>query len=371
MAGGSTAAGAADCGCLAIPSEGIYGKGEPLTLAYADGDADTCPTAIHLSGHRTNAADVDVTLRCPAGGSVWEGEEITRAGVFGWRVAPKAEVPKVPDPGQYAALGAAQGLSTSIDVKLILPSMMHMAGKADRSFTLSLRNPATAKAPPCVCERVRQELAFVTGYRDLYSSLDLIAQAQAQSMRGSQVSAKFWMDDNRVLHRFDNASMPTYSFDDWIGSLSQGAGDGAAGASSEVASAGAAKAANPMARGLESGAYAQTHPISCKITLMPERDIRERCEIQVVLFAAIKHEEQHMDRCLALSRPPTYSLDDVTYNWRDDGDPNMGIYHDGDRLPSSGYYAWSQNPANAAADEAASYGIEVGILGDFLAAHCQ
>jgi len=104
---------------------------------------------------------------------------------------------------------------------------------------------------------------------------------------------------------------------------------------------------------------------------MPERAIGDRCEPQIVVLAAIKHEEQHMDRCLAFSRPPTYSIGDVTYNWRDDGDPNMGIYVDGDRLPSSGYYAWSQNPANAAVDEAASYQIEVDILGDFLAAHCQ
>ena len=274
------------------------------------------------------------------------------------------------DPGQYAALGAAQGLATSIDVTLVLPAMMHMAGKSDRSFSLSQANPDAARAPPCVCERVRQELAHVARYRDLYSTDDLVIDAERQSMRGSQVSAKFWMDDNRVLHRFDNASVPTYSFDDWIRAQGQADAEAPSGESAPVEAAGDAKAARPASRGLESGAYAQTHPISCNVTLMPEATIRDRCEPQIVLFAAIKHEQQHMDRCLSLNRPSTYTLDDVSYDWREDGDPNMGIYHDGDRLPSSGYYAWSQNPANAAADEAASYGIEVDMLSDFLAAHC-
>ena len=249
--------------------------------------------------------------------------------------------------------------------------MMHGVGKQDRKFTLAMANPAAAKAPPCVCQRVRDELDHVTKYRDLYSSPDLIADATAQSMRGSQVAAKFWMDDQHVLHRFANPSEPTYSFDDWIGSIGNQQAAEALPVEPTVQSAGAAKAARPMSRGLESGAYAQTHPISCAITLMPEKKIAERCEPQIVVIAAIRHEEQHMDRCHALNRPPVYSIDDVTYDWQKDGDPNMGIYHDGDHLPSSGYYAWSQNPANAAADEAASYAIEVGILGDYLAAHCQ
>ena len=357
------------CGCLAIPAEGKYGASQPLTLAYADGDEDSCPTAIHVTGPRPDAANVDVMLRC-AGNSRWEGEEVTRVGIFTWRIDPKPEVPKVMDPRQHAALGAAQGLSTTIDVTLGLPALIHAAGKADRTFTLSLADPGAARAPPCVCERVRQELAFVTRYRDLYSSSELIADAEAQGMRGSQVSAKFWMDDNRVLHRFANASTPTYSFDDWIASMGQSEAADPSTEPGTVASAAEAKAADPVSRGLKSGAYAQTHPIRCGITLMPERDIRDRCEPQIVLFAAIKHEEQHMERCLRLNRPPTYSIGDVAFNWQDDGDPNMGIYHEGDRLPSSGYYGWIQNPANAAADEAASYGIEVGILTDYLASRC-
>ncbi len=370
------------CGCALLPFEGTYDlpDGFHLTLDYLDGDRDSCPTRLHLRAPRPDAPDADVVLSCPVGGAVWRGQEKTRMGWFTWEL--RADRPSLPEaraetsealaPAQHLTSTPGMATARTLEVGLGLPTVLHGIGKRDRVFPASLRSPA--RAPACLCERVRLALEHVGSLRRHYADKKLIARAERRGLRGKKAAAEFWMDSKHRLHRFGAGSPAQHSYDDLVTNLASGdvsRSELDSGMAPQIDSAAAAKAGQRSLGGLDPGAYAQVDPVNCKISLPSPAAVRRSCEPPIVLLAALRHEEQHARRCRALNRPSTYSLEGKTLDWQRDQDPVTGILlHQNEAMPESGYSAWSQKPAHQGADEAASYAIEERMLQTYRNRYC-
>lgn len=356
------------CGCRVFPFEGSYGGPTTLNLSYENGDVEQCPTALRLTGKRRDGNDADVRLECPEGGDRWAGLEDSPFGFFAWEIGAPTEslASELATPASQLPMEPGVRMAKSIKVHLGLPAMLHSMGKLDRDFELSLTTAAAAA--PCVCEKVRRELDFLRETLANYNRSDLLAEAKAKALRGKKSTGDFWMDNDRRLRRFEKPQQGAFAYDDLVRKAYTDQFEDEETVPAEQAKAEQAGGGDQ----LEVAAYAQTHPIRCEVMLPPPETVRKMCDPAIIILAAIRHEEQHAERCRSLNDPPTYSIDGKTLNWKMDADTFTGmLYHDGQEMPRSGYDAWSQNPVNKSEDERASYGIEVKMLQDYLDAHCK
>lgn len=365
---GTGAALAQGCGCNPLPSEGVYGTADPFTLTHLDGDKDTCPTQIRVQARRRGAPDVDVILYCQAEKGTWTGVEpapqFGGAFIYDLRGGPP---PLDMASGEYAAqLAASHAMTEAATLEMTLPPMLVGMGKSDLSISLELTGKARAAA--CICGRVREELDHVLRSKAAYEDPDVLAHARAEGLRGSAPGQNFWMDSNHQLHRLPTGKQG-YSFDDLVQSRVE-TGPGLRVSPDEIVTQGAQNAARYRPGALHPGAYAQTHPVTCKITMIPPKEVAQSCEPAIVLKAVFEHEATHSALCRKLNRPSTFDAPDGRrIDWQTESTAT-GLYIDGLSAPVSGYYAWAQLPENHAADEAAAYGREASVLENWLAGNC-
>ena len=175
------------CGCLVIPMQGTYADGAiTMDVRHLGSEADACPSALAISGLRRGAPPIDVTLYCQAGS--WVGAEFApNLGDFNWKV--NGRLPG-PEAGPPVGVRGAE----SIIVNLGLPQMLHDMGKKDQEFSLDL--VGAARAPACVCARVREERLFTQDMIDTLSDPVLLAAARDMALRGVDVRAKHYLDAN-------------------------------------------------------------------------------------------------------------------------------------------------------------------------------
>lgn len=355
------------CGCNPLPSEGVYGTSEPLTLSYVDGDAAACPTQMRIQAKRFDGPDVDVILHCSAGTGYWSGAEPSPfGGPFLYELT-AAPPPLDMSSGEYTAqLEASFAMTEGFTLEITLPPAMSTMGKPNRKLPMELQGQGRAAA--CMCAKVRKEFEHISGRLASYQDKGLIAQARAEGLRGSGPGENFWMDDNRRLHAF-GGDKPRYSYDDLT--LASTATGGAPPAPEEIVPQGELNAGDRSAGArTQPGAYAQVDPVSCKIKMMEPADVAKSCQPAIIIKGAFTHEATHRESCRRWNKPPTYTAPDGrVINW-DNVDPFVGVLVDGISAPRSSFYAWLQVPENQAAEEAAAYGREVGVLQDWLAANC-
>lgn len=356
------------CACNILPFEGRYDGTAGLTLTHVDGDVDNCPTQIRIQAPRQDAPDVDVILGCEMGNGIWTGlEPAPMGGVFLHELRPAES--QGPDGGAVPAaqLAASVQMIAEMTYSLTPPPFMVSMGHGRREQTIALSGPAQPAA--CICEQVRQERVFLSQVQQTYLDQALVEQARNAGMRGSQGGQNFWMDDQRQLHRFAGGERQR-SYDDLVLSTAKASGIPVGledGATPQAAQQAGSRAPDEM----RPSAFAQLHPVTCVMTPPRAEVIRESCVPTIIVQAAIVHELHHKAYCERLNTPPVYRAPDGhEIDWASQSGPSV-IFIDGITAPSSGYYAWSQSPANHSLDEAGAYGVEIQLIDDWLAQNCS
>jgi hypothetical protein len=271
--------------------------------------------------------------------------------------------------GEYAAqLAGAHAMTETITLAITLPPDMVAFGKPNRNSTFRLTGEF--QAADCICSKVKEELDMARAMQSAYSDTDLIAQALAAGIRGTNARENFWMDDARQLHRFGPANHEI-SYGDQV-AAKVNAEYGGVTTPVKIVPQSVKEATTIRSQGsLAPGSAAQVNPMTCEIQLKSPATVAKECVPDIVLKALFAHETQHRTLCQALNNPSVYnSPGGEEVNWRE-GDFSMGLFADGIPAPLSGYGAWSQNPSNHASDEAAAYAKEASVLQGWMDAHCS
>jgi hypothetical protein len=360
---GMAQAAQAGCNCPVLPMAGTYGGEWPLTLSYVDGDDENCPSILRLQASRTGAPDVDVELVCDAANQQWTGFEMSPfGGPFVYILSASPGIGMQHNAEYAEQLQVSLRASDTLHLKLMLPAKLILIGKKDREMDLTLLGKGTPA--PCMCAKVRGELAYVIKSKAGYSNAELLAKALQMHVRGKSPKAKYWMDDERKLHKL-SATISEIDYDDMVDIHVDGE------ASTPAAAKPAARLGKVVQESLDEGTFAGTNTFTCEISMPSALSVRENCNPEIVLQAAYDHESVHQKLCQEMNATSIYYLPNGRkIDWKDEVWKD-GVYIDGRSYPkSSAYDMWSQYPENVSRDEIAGYNVEIEILNQWLGENC-
>jgi len=333
-----------------------------------DGTPETCPTKIRLQAPRRGAPDMNVTLTCNGPGQPWKGVEEALGGYFYYSLLPERKGPYLVATGKL--LEATIDYTKYVTLSMELPQLLLGLGKENRKAQMALQGEG--KPPACMCTVVRQELESAKRMRALYLDKDIMAVAKEERLRGSMLGENFWMDDQRKLQPFNGRASKDISYMDLVSGINKdeisvvnGKIEEKKGFQSEADE----KAQDYSFDQKNEGALASTHPNSCKITPPTPSLVQQLCLSPTIVYAANRHEEQHVKKCESFNSPPTYiTPDGDRFDWRKGG---FAAQFKRKSLPQSGYSAWLQKIENQAKNEADGYAVDVEMLSNYLSTYCN
>ncbi|WP_263049080.1 hypothetical protein [Roseovarius pelagicus] len=349
---------AAGCRCSVIPDEGVYrAMGSDVRLTYLNNEAEECPTEINLRANPPNRPPVNVNLQCL--GDSFEGAETTRVGTFVWRISGQS--------GHQGLLQAGIASAETLTMTLEVPAELKAVGKADRQTVLE--RTGGGRAAECICRRVRDELEWAEAIRDAYADKKALARAKATAMRGNNSKQSFYLDNNGVLHKFDEGTAGELSYLEDAETRTGEALEKKWAAEGEFVAVknqgNTAPAQSGSLNEVQSGASASTDPVACKVNMPTLARVRANCTPAIVLNAFSSHENVHAATCRKMNNRPIDTWDGYTIQLK----PRAEIR--GFAAPSSNYDAYMQSPANLAADEVAAYTAEIGVYTEFIKKRCD